>query len=209
MNGSRHLAEPTEGRAALASTSPGVSTRTFQGLVVPQSGAYRLDPVHSTVEFEVRHLGLGTVRGRFDEFTGTLDVAEDPMKSRMDVTIDAASVDTREAARDEHLRSADLLDVGAFPRIEFHSTGVRHQGGHWLIDGHLTVRGVNRPITLEVQFEGSGRDLSGRVRIGGSARVELNREDFGLTWNRALENGRWLIGGQVRVEVSAEAVQMR
>ncbi|HEX2272684.1 MAG TPA: YceI family protein [Acidimicrobiales bacterium] len=162
---------------------------------------------HSAVEFSVRHLGLVKVRGGFDRFRGTIEIGKQPMDSRVEVAIDASSVDTRDAIRDEHLRSPDFLDVGRYPTIEFRSRRVRSDAGHFLVDGHLTVRGVTRPVTLEVTFEGSTRDAWGETRIGFTAATEIDRDEFRLTWNRALEGGGWLIGKQVTIELSVEAVR--
>lgn len=184
-----------------------VALRTVQGVTVPEAGTYRVDPSHSVVEFVVRHLGLAKVRGRFDAFEGTIEVGEDPARSRVDAVIQAASIDTRDPKRDEHLRTGDFLDVANHPTLEFHSTAVRRAGSRWAADGELTVRGVTRPVTLEVEFEGAAADPWGGIRIGCSATAELNREDFGLTWNQALETGGWLVGKQVRIELSAEAVK--
>jgi polyisoprenoid-binding protein YceI len=183
------------------------SIRTFQGVTVPEVGAYEVDPAHSVVEFQVRHLGLAKVRGRFNRFSGTIEIAEDPLQSRVDVTIDAASIDTRDENRDNHLRSPDFLDVENHPTLEFHSTEVSLDGGRQVVRGELTVRGVTRPVTLELEFEGTVVDPWGNRRLGCSATTEVNREDFGLTWNQALETGGWLVGKSVRIELSVEAVK--
>jgi polyisoprenoid-binding protein YceI len=184
-----------------------VALRSFQDVVVPEAGTYQLDPAHSVVEFVVRHLGLAKVRGRFNEFRGTFRIAEDPTDSEIEATIDAASIDTRDANRDEHLRTADFLDAENHPTLTFRSTSVSRRGDRWVVDGDLTVRGVTRPVRLDLEFEGSVLDPWGNVRIGGSATGEINREDFGLTWNQALETGGWLVGKQVRLELSAEAIR--
>ena len=118
--------------------------RTFQDVTVPEAGTYEIDPSHSVVEFVVRHLGLAKVRGRFNEFTGVIEVGEDPTGSRVDVTIQAASIDTRDARRDEHLRTSDFLDVENHPTLEFHSTSVSRRGEDWRVEGDLTIRGVTR-----------------------------------------------------------------
>ncbi|MFP5375625.1 MAG: YceI family protein [Acidimicrobiia bacterium] len=181
--------------------------RTFEDVAVPEAGTYQVDPSHSVVEFVVRHLGLAKVRGRFNDFTGTIEVGDDPAGSRVDVTIDAASIDTRDAKRDEHLRSADFLDVESHPTLEFHSTAVRRRGEGWQVDGDLTIRGATRPVTLDLEFEGAVQDPWGMARIGCSATTEVDREEFGLTWNQALETGGFLVGKQVRIELSVEATR--
>lgn len=181
--------------------------RDYKGRTVPEAGTYEIDPSHSVVEFVVRHLGLAKVRGRFNAFEGVVRIGADPTESRVDVTVDAASIDTRDEKRDAHLRSADFLDVESHPTLEFSSRQVHRRGEGWTLEGDLTVRGVTRPVTLDLDFEGAVRDPWGQVRIGCSATTEVNREDFGLTWNQALEAGGWLVGRQVRIELSMEAVR--
>lgn len=185
----------------------GVAIRTVQDVTVPEVGTYEIDGAHSVVEFVVRHLGLAKVRGRFNDFGGRIRIGEDPMDSRVEVVVQAASIDTRNDDRDAHLRSPDFLDVENHPTLELRSTGVRREGADWLVDGDLTVRGTTRPVTLDVDFEGGAKDPWGGTRIGFSATTEANREDFGLTWNQPLEAGGWLVGKQVRIELSVEAVQ--
>ena len=181
--------------------------RTVGGLTVPDAGTYEIDPSHSVVEFVVRHLGLAKVRGRFNEFEGTIVIGDDPMDSRVDAVIRAASIDTRDDRRDEHLRSADFLDVEHHPTLEFHSTEVGRRGSDFRVDGDLTIRGVSRPVTLDLEMEGAAEDPWGNSRVGFSATTEVDREQFGLTWNQALESGGWLVGKQVRIELSCEAVR--
>jgi polyisoprenoid-binding protein YceI len=176
-------------------------------LVVAEAGTYEIDASHSAVEFSARHLGLAKVRGGFDRFRGTIEIGDDPLDSRVEVVIDASSVNTRNAMRDEHLRSPDFLAVEGYPDIEFRSRRVRRDGGHFLVDGNLTVRGVTRRVTLEVEFGGSTCDPWGDTRVGFAATTEVDREEFGLSWNRALETGGWLIGKKVGIELSVEAVR--
>lgn len=181
--------------------------RTFEDLAIPEAGTYEIDPSHSVVEFVVRHLGLAKVRGRFNSFQGTIEIGDDPTDSAVDVSIEAATIDTRDDKRDEHLRSPDFLDAATHPTLEFHSTTVRRQGDDWKMDGDLTIRGVSRPVTLDLEFEGAAEDPWGNARIGCSATTEVNREDFGLNWNQTLEAGGFLVGKQVRIELSVEAVR--
>ena len=155
----------------------------------------------------MRHLGLAKVRGRFGELTGAIEVGEDPTESRVDVTIRAASIDTGDAQRDDHLRTSDFLDVETHPSLEFHSTSLRRRGDDWQVEGDLTIRGVTRPVTLDLEFEGAVQDPWGLTRIGCSATTEVDREDFGLTWNQALETGGFLVGKQVRIDLSVEATR--
>lgn len=184
-----------------------VAVRTVSGVKVPEAGTYEIDPGHSVVEFVVRHLGLAKVRGRFNEFEGTIDIAEDIERSSVRATIQAASIDTRNADRDAHLRSGDFLDVENHPTLEFRSTGLRHEAGEWLLDGDLTVAGQTRPVTLDVEFEGAAKDPWDNTRVGFSATTSVNREDFGLTWNQALESGGWLVGKDVKIELSVEGIK--
>ena len=188
-------------------TDAATAVRTVNGSTLPAAGTYQIDASHSVVEFVVRHLGLAKVRGRFNEFEGSITVAEDIADSKVDVVIQAASIDTRDSGRDEHLRSPDFLDAPNNPTLEFHSRAIRQQGDDWFVDGDLTVAGQTRPVTLEVEFEGSAVDPWGGSRIGFSAGTKLNREDFGLTWNQALETGGWLVGKEVKIELGVEGVR--
>ena len=188
-------------------TDAATAVRTVDGVTVPAAGTYEIDASHSVVEFVVRHLGLAKVRGRFNEFAGTIIVAEDLADSKVDVVIKADTIDTRDAGRDEHLRSPDFLDAANNPTVEFHSTAVRRDGGDWVVDGDLTVAGQTRPVSLSVDFEGSATDPWGNARVGFAAESKINREDFGLTWNQALETGGWLVGKEVKIELGVEAIK--
>jgi polyisoprenoid-binding protein YceI len=183
-------------------------TRTVDGTEVPAAGAYALDPAHSHVGMSVRHMMVSRTKGRFADVSGTVHIAEEPLESFVEVEIQAASIDTRDETRDGHLRSPDFFDVEEHPTIGYRSTKVTPAGrGRWTVDGDLTVRGVTRPVALDVAFEGGAKDPWGGDRIGFTARGELDREAFGLTWNQALETGGVLVGKQVRIEVEAEAVR--
>lgn len=184
-----------------------VAVRTLEGQTVPEAATYEIDPSHSNVEFVVRHMGLAKVRGRFNEFTGSIRVAEDLTASTAEATIQAASIDTQDENRDGHLRTEDFLAVEQYPTLEFRSTGVRQVGDDWVVDGDLTIRGVTRPVSLDVEFEGGALDPWDNERVGFSATTKINREDFGLTWNQALETGGWLVGKEVKIELSLEAIK--
>ncbi|HYF45928.1 MAG TPA: YceI family protein, partial [Acidimicrobiales bacterium] len=163
---------------------------------------------HSEVGFSVRHLGISKTRGRFGAFTGTLKIdAENPSNSSVEVEIDAASIDTKDAGRDEHLRSADFFDVEQFPTLTFRSTAVRGEGSDWVVEGDLTIRGVTRPVVLETELVGLQRDPWGNDRVGFAATTEVNREEFGLTWNAALETGGVLVGKTVKIHLDVEAIK--
>jgi polyisoprenoid-binding protein YceI len=183
-------------------------TRIVEGTEVPVTGDYELDPSHSHVGFSVRHMMVSRTKGRFADVTGTIHIAEDPLESSVEVAIPVASIDTRDESRDGHLRSADFFDAESHPLLGYRSTKVTPAGDdRWTVDGELTVRGVTRPVQLDVTFEGGAKDPWGGDRIGFTARGEIDREAFGLTWNQALETGGVLVGKQVRLEIEAEAVR--
>jgi polyisoprenoid-binding protein YceI len=192
----------------MSTTETTTLTRTVDGAEVPAPGTYGLDVSHSSVGFSVRHLMVSKTKGRFADFAGTVTIAEDPLASSVEVEINAASVDTRDETRDGHLRSPDFFDAERFPTITYRSTKVTPAGkGTWTVEGDLTVGDVTRSVPLEVSFEGAAKDPWGGTRIGFTARTELDREAFGLTWNQALETGGVLVGKQVKIDIDAEAIQ--
>ena len=171
---------------------------------------YALDPSHTTAEFVVRHLMITKVRGRFTSITGTIEVPEGTgVPTSVDVTIDAASVDTHEPQRDAHLKSADFLDAENFAKITFKSTGVDGTGDAFHVRGDLTIRGVTRPVVLDTTFEGRRSDPWGNERIGFEAHTKINRKDFGLAWNQALETGGVVVGDEVKIELNVEAIAQK
>jgi len=183
-------------------------TRQWEGLEIPTAGTYEFDTAHSIVGFVTRHMMVSKVRGRFDSFNGTIVIADDPLDSSVDVHIDVNSVDTGNEQRDEHLLSSDFFEHEQNPKIEFKSTGLRHVSGEdFVLSGELIVHGVTRPVELTFEFSGVAKDPWGNQRIGFSARTEVDREDFGLTWNQALETGGVLIGKKATIEVEGEAVR--
>jgi polyisoprenoid-binding protein YceI len=186
--------------------STATTTRIVHGLELPAAGPWVIDPAHSSVEIVARHMMISKVRGRFGSFAGRVNVGERPEESSVEVTIDADSIDTADARRDEHLRAADFLDVANHPQITFRSTSVRPgRRGHWEVTGDLTLLGVTRPVTLDVELEGVGAAYGGpRAVFSGTA--EVDREEFGLTWNMALEAGGVLVGRQLKIELSIQAV---
>ena len=176
------------------------------------TSTWAIDPAHTSVEFAVKHMMFTTVRGRFKSFSGTIRVNEqNPDKSSAEVTIDAASIDTGVSDRDAHLRSADFLDVENHPQITFRSTRVdgahKKEGDHFKIAGELEIRGKSMPVTLDVTFEGLGKDPWGKQRAGFSARTEIDRREWDLRWNQALETGGVLVGHSVKIEIEAQAVK--
>jgi polyisoprenoid-binding protein YceI len=181
-----------------------MSTTTTQAL--PTTGTWSIDPSHSEVGFTVRHLGISKTRGRFGTFAGDIVVAERPEDSRVSVTIDPNSVDTKDAGRDEHLRSADFFSVTEHPEWTFVTTAVTPAGGRWSVTGDLTIAGVTRSVVLDTEVTGVVTDPWGNDRVGFVASTEVNREDFGLTWNAALETGGVLVGKKVKIDLEVEAV---
>ena len=182
-------------------------TRVADGTTVPAPGRYQLDPSHSSVDFQVRHLGLSKVRGGFGAFAGTVTISEDPTASEVVVEIDAASFTTGAEDRDAHVRSADFLDVEQYPQLTFRSVGVRQDGDDWVVDGELTIKDVTRPVSLDVEFEGAGQDPWGNGRIAFHATTEFDRDDFGITWNQALDTGGVLVGKLVKIVIDVQAVE--
>jgi polyisoprenoid-binding protein YceI len=168
--------------------------------------ALEIDRSHSEVAFQVRHL-LSKVRGRFAEFSGTIRYDEsNPQNSHVDVTIQARSIDTAEVDRDKHLRSADFFEVEKYPTLTFTSTSVTPRGeNNYDVVGDLAVHGVTRQVTLPASFLGAAQDPWGNTKFVFEAELTLNRKDFGLTWNAALETGGFLVGDEVRVSLSVQA----
>jgi polyisoprenoid-binding protein YceI len=149
------------------------------------TGTWAIDPIHSDVSFIVRHLGVSKVRGQFNTFTGEIVTAENPLDSKVNATIEAASFHTRQEQRDNHVKSEDFLHVEEYPELSFTSTGVRHDGENFLLDGDLTVRGVTKPVTLNLEINGFG-DVPGVGSVVGiSASTEISRKDFGVTGGAA------------------------
>jgi polyisoprenoid-binding protein YceI len=151
---------------------------------------------------------VAKTRGQFSDFAGTIEIAENPLESSVAVTIQTASIDTRDEQRDGHLRSGDYFDAESWPTMTYQSRSVRQIGeGRYVVEGDLTLKDVTRSVPLELNFEGGASDPWGGVRIGFSAKAELDREVFGLTWNQALETGGVLVGKKVSIEIEAEAVK--
>jgi polyisoprenoid-binding protein YceI len=172
------------------------------------AGTWVIDPVHSEVSFVVRHMVVSKVRGRFDRFSGTIVTDQDLACSSASVTIDASSVNTNEPNRDNHVRSADFLDVENFPNITFQSTAVRSIGGEFLIDGELTIRGASRPVTLHAEVNGFTPDPYGGTRAGFSASTEINRQDFGVSYNGPIPGAKnaMVLSDKVTLNLEVEAV---
>jgi polyisoprenoid-binding protein YceI len=184
------------------------ATRDVNGITLPTTGTFALDRSHTQVGFVARHLMVSKVRGRFTDFEGTIVVADDPSASSVEVTIQAASVNTNDENRDNHVRNNDFLSVEEFPTLSFRSTKVELKPrGDWKVYGDLTVRGVTRPVVLDVEFEGVIQDPWGNQRLGFTASGEIDRNDFGVSFNAALETGGFVVSPKVKLEIEAEAVR--
>ena len=169
-----------------------------------KAGTWVLDPAHSEVTFSVRHMMISKVRGTFGVKSATIVAPENPLEAKVEASVDVASIDTKDEGRDNHLRSADFFDVENHPTMQFRSTGVRIEDGDFLVDGDLTIRGVTKPATFELEFGGFGVDPWGSYKAGATAKTVVNREDFGLTWNAALESGGVLVGKDVTISLDLQ-----
>lgn len=171
-------------------------------------GTHAIDPTHSNVEFAVKHMMISTVKGRFGDVSGTVTVPANG-EPAVDVTINAASIDTRVEARDNHLRSADFFDVEKYPTLRFVSTKATRSSDGYTLTGDLTIRDVTRPVTLRVTEEGAGIDPWGNVKSAFSATGKINRADFGLTWNAALETGGVLVSEEVKLSIDVQLIAQK
>ena len=172
------------------------------------TGSYTLDPAHTRIGFVTRHAMVTKVRGSFNEFDGTVEFdGQNPAASAARLTIKAASIDTRNAQRDEHLRSNDFLAMETYPEITFVSTGVRLTEDGLELTGDLTIRGVTRSVTIPFSYEGSATDPFGNLRVGFEGSVTINRRDYGVNWNAALEAGGVLVSDKVVLEFEVSAVK--
>ena len=181
------------------------ATRTVDGRTVPVAGNWSIDHNHSDLRITARHLMVTKVRGTFEEFDASIVVAEDPRESSVDFEAKAASVTTGTADRDNHLRSADFLDSEQHPLITFKSTAVEPSRNDWKLTGDLTIRGITRPVTFDLVFEGGTSDPYGNVKAGFTITGEIDRKDWGLTWNVPLESGGVLVSEKFRIEFDVEA----
>ncbi len=170
------------------------------------AGTWNVDQSHSEVGFVARHMMVSKVRGKFEKYTVTITTAANPLDSRVEAEIDLSSITTGNDQRDGHLRSSDFFDVDTHPKMTFRSTGVRADGEDYLIDGDLTIRDITKPVTLKVELGGFGPDPYGGTRAGFSATTEINRRDFGVNWNAAIEGGGVVVSDKITIHIEAEAV---
>ena len=178
---------------------------TVETTNVPAPGTWQIDQSHSDLRITARHLMVAKVRGTFTEFAGTIVVAEDPTQSTVEVQAKAATITTGTPDRDAHLRSPDFLDAEQYPLVTFVSTALEPNGGRWKLTGDLTIRGISRPVTFDMTFEGAATDPYGNTKAAFTAVGEIERKDWGLTWNVALEGGGVLVSERFKLELDVEA----
>ena len=170
------------------------------------AGTWAIDPVHSEVSFTVRHMMVSKVRGRFDTFEGTIVTAANPLDSSVTASVDLSSINTGQEQRDAHIRSADFFEVEKHPFMTFASTGVRVDGSNFLLDGDLTLKGVTKPTTFKLEVNGFGPDAYGGTRSGFSATGEINRHDFGVSYNGPIPGGGVAVSEKVTITLEVEGV---
>jgi polyisoprenoid-binding protein YceI len=172
------------------------------------TGTWTIDPVHSEVSFVVRHMMVSKVRGRFDRFEGTIQTAQDPLQSTVAATVDLSSVNTGNETRDNHIRSEDFFHIEKHPEMTFRSTGVRADGEDFLLDGELTLRGITRPVTFQLEVNGFGPDPYGGTRTGFTAQTEINRNDWDVSYNGAIPGASsgMVLSDKVLINLEIEAV---
>jgi polyisoprenoid-binding protein YceI len=170
-----------------------------------KAGTWTIDPSHSEVGFSVRHLLISKVRGKFTNFEATFVTGENPLDTSVTATAEVVSIDTNDENRDGHLRTNDFFDAPTYPQITFVSTGVRLDGGDYKVDGELTIKGVTKLVTFDFEFGGFVSDPYGNYKAGFSASTEIDRTDFGITWNAALETGGVMVGDKVTITIEVEA----
>ncbi|MEV6980040.1 YceI family protein [Sphaerisporangium sp. NPDC051017] len=185
-----------------------MSTRAWEGLTIPEPGTFDVDVAHTRVGFMAKHMMVTKVRGRFGDFKGSVTIGENPLDSSAELTIQTASIDTGSTDRDNHLRSEDFLAVDKFPELTFRTTRVvSHSDEDFVVVGDLTIREVTKEVTLKVEYGGAGTNPWGAEIFGFSIETEIDREEFGLTWNVALETGGVLVSKKVKIEVEGQAAR--
>ncbi len=190
-------------------TDTALATRTWNGVTIPEAGSFSIDAAHTRVGFVARHMMVSKVRGSFTDVAGTVVIADEPASSSVDVTIQTASFTTGAPDRDAHVKSGDFLDVEKYPTLTFVSRLVKDfDDNEFVLVGDLTVRGVTREVELKAEFEGVARSPWGAEVIGFSATGEIDREEFGITWNAALETGGVLVSEKITLEFEVSAIKV-
>ncbi|WP_460065526.1 YceI family protein [Streptomyces sp. YKOK-I1] len=201
-----YRATATVGENALASLGD-VTLQLARPPELPAPGDWDIEPTHSSIGFTARHIGLARIHGRFNSFAGVVRIAERMEQSAMHVVIDAGSIDTNVRMRDEHLRSADFLDVERYPTLEFYGERFTHKGGsRWAVTGALSLHGVTRTVTLDTEYLGLGNGMGGETRAACRAWTELHRDDFTVSWQTMLARGIAVVGPSIRVELDVQIV---
>ena len=183
-----------------------MTTLTAAQIPDDRTGTWAVDTGHSDVSFTVRHMMVSKVRGSFRSFSGRIVLAEDPARSSVTATVDLDSIDTNNAQRDDHIRSADFFDVATYPTMTYQSTAIRPKGHHWVVEGHLSLHGVTRPVELELELNGFTPDPYGGTRAGFSATGQINRRDFGIDISLPMDGGGVVVGDKVLIALEIEAV---
>jgi len=179
------------------------TTATIPGYL---TGTWQIDPAHSDVSFSVRHMMVSKVKGRFGTFSGTIVTAENPLESTVTAEIDASSIDTNQAQRDNHIRSADFFEVEKYPNITFSSTSVEPHGDDYLVHGELTIKGNTRSVPLKLELNGFSPDPFGGIRAGFTATTEISRKDFGVDIDMPMDGGGVVVGDKITITLEVEAV---
>ena len=183
------------------------TTNPNPALAALTAGTWTVDPSHSMVGFVVRHLMVAKVRGRFTDFGGTITVGDNPLESKVEAAVQVASITTNDEGRDGHLQSADFFEAEAYPTMLLVSTGIEARGADYVLHADLTIRGITKSIDFDLEFEGVAQDPWGNTKAGFTAEGEINRKDFGMEWNAALETGGVLVGDKVKIVLEIEALK--
>ncbi len=184
----------------------GTSTHSTPTTELLPTGVWNIDPVHSSVEFSVRHLMISKIKGSFKTFTGSVTIPDNPYQASVQVTIDPNSIDTGDAGRDTHLRSADFFEVEKYPVAEYVSSSVRPAGDGYVVEGQLSLHGVTHPVALDLEFNGTGGDPWGNTRAGFTATAEVNRRDFGIDISMPLETGGVVVGDKIKLTIEVQLI---
>lgn len=183
------------------------ATTSDSGLAALTAGTWTVDAGHSTIGFVVRHLVVAKVRGQFTDFAGTITVGADPLQSKVEATVAASSIDTRDEGRDGHLRGSDFFDTEHFPQWTLVSTGIDAKGSDYVLHTDLTIKGVTKAVDFALEFDGVAVDPWNNTKAGFTAEAEISRKDFGLEWNVALEAGGFVVGDTVKITLEIEALK--